>query len=172
LLNLVTRSALQSPGTVVVDNKIQAHLRFSKVGRTVKCQIVQSHYNFAHDWQGDLNTLEAFLHDATHFHRYLSLSHIDSNPETRNIQVEIFELESDPNSFNSRECRPVGNNLNTKNVLDIVVGVKTLRRYGIKITNKTDKNLYPHVFYFDNSDFSIGKLIFRQAHDDEQSINL
>jgi len=88
--------------------------------------------------------------------RYLSLSSIDNNPEM--IQVEIFELES--HSFPG-ECRPIGNNPNTNNSLDIMVGAETMRMYGIKIVNKTEQNLYPHIFYFDNSDFSIGKLILR-----------
>ena len=44
--------------------------------------------------------------------------------------------------------------------------------HGIKITNKTEQNLYPHVFYFDNGDFSIRKLISLLAYDVLQSNNL
>lgn len=174
LLDLVEQSVPPPPGVVIVDDEIWAHLRFSKVDGMVKCQIAQAHYNFTHDWEdadADISTLDgmsAFLHCAAQFHRHLSLNQIDSNPEIRNIQVEIFQLKS--NSY-SRECRPIGNNLNTNNILDIVVGAETKRMYGIKITNKTDKNLYPDVFYFDNSDFSIRKLIFLLAYGIEQPNN-
>ena len=173
LLDLVKRSIPPSLGVqvVFVDDEIRAHLCFSKVGRTIKCRIVQAHYNFTRDWQGvDINSLEemsTFIRYAAHFHRYLSLNCIDNNPEM--IQVEIFELELSPNS---RECRPIGNNLNTNNNIDMVVDAETMHRYGIKITNKTDQNLYPHVFYFDNGDFSIGKLILLLAHDVLLSNNL
>ena len=161
LLDFVKESVPPSLGVVIVDNEIRAHVCFWKVGGTVKCRIAQAHYNFTYDWQaGGINTPEemsTFIRYAAHFHRYLSLSRIDSNPEM--IQVEIFELELNPDPFYHRECRPIGKNLNANNNIDMVVDAETTRRYGIKITNKTEQNLYPHVFYFDNGDFSIRKLI-------------
>jgi hypothetical protein len=174
LLDFVKESVPPSLGAVIVEDEIRAHLCFWKVGRTVKCRIAQADYNFTYDWQGgSINTPEemsTFIRYAAHFHQYLSLSRIDSNPKM--IQVEIFELESNPNPSYPRECRPIGNNLNTNNNIDMVVDTETTRKYGIKITNKTEQNLYPHVFYFDNGDFSISKLIFLLAYDVLQSNNL
>lgn len=46
----------------------------------------------------------------------------------------------------------------SRNMVDIVVEEETL--YGQKIRNTSQHALYPYLFYFDNSDFSISKQIF------------
>ncbi|KIM23672.1 hypothetical protein M408DRAFT_250848 [Serendipita vermifera MAFF 305830] len=43
-------------------------------------------------------------------------------------------------------------NLNVNNRIDLVVGED---KYGIKLVNNSDKNLYPYLFFFDCSDLSI-----------------
>jgi len=48
---------------------------------------------------------------------------------------------------------PYGDDLNVDGVIDIVVDEHAM--YGIKVFNNTSKSLYPWLFYFDNSDFSI-----------------
>jgi hypothetical protein len=51
--------------------------------------------------------------------------------------------------------RPCGPNLINDGIVDIAVEENAI--YGIKLTNKWDKPLYPSLFYFDNSDLSISK---------------
>jgi hypothetical protein len=52
--------------------------------------------------------------------------------------------------------RPYGPNLIKDGVIDIVVEEEEEAIYGIKIVNKSKIPLYPSLFYFDNSDLSIG----------------
>jgi hypothetical protein len=50
---------------------------------------------------------------------------------------------------------PVGENLNAGGIVDIVVNPDDI--YGIKLVNNSALNLYPSLFFFDNSDLSICK---------------
>ena len=115
---------IPSLAVATVDDEIRTHACVWKDGMTVKCRIPQAYYNFTHDWQGgDINTLEmsTLIRYADHFHRYLALSRID--------QVEIFELKSNQNSSHPGECRPMGNNLNTNNNIDMEVDAETTCKY-------------------------------------------
>jgi hypothetical protein len=69
------------------------------------------------------------------------------------MRLDEFEEEYDEELNPVR--RPRGPNLINNGVVDIVVEENTI--YGIKLTNKWSKPLYPSLFYFDNSDLSISK---------------
>jgi hypothetical protein len=85
--------------------------------------------------------------------------------------IEFLELESSDTEFdelNNPKITPTGENLLVNGIINVTVdSVET--NYGIKITNNSPWDLYPAVFYFDNSDWSVSECIKDgdqvQAHD-------
>jgi hypothetical protein len=57
----------------------------------------------------------------------------------------------------TREIQPYGPDLNIDGVIDFIVDEKAM--YGIRIVNDTAEPLYPYLFYFDNTDFSISECL-------------
>ncbi|KAF6759908.1 caspase domain-containing protein [Ephemerocybe angulata] len=101
--------------------------------------------------------IETFLLAAAHFYHHLNLSHLNHSLGT-DISVEFLKLEESDTHYyeNGRAHRtPVGSNLFSHGITEVTVDPDELEDYGFKITNRTDKDLYAHVFYFDNSEFSI-----------------
>ena len=68
------------------------------------------------------------------------------------LQFEFFKLEKSPDM--NLQFSPVGPNLYQNNVVELLVDEDDL--YGIRLTNKTGRDIFPNLFYFDNSDFGIG----------------
>ncbi|KAF8961631.1 caspase domain-containing protein [Flammula alnicola] len=91
-------------------------------------------------------------------HYYWKLNRSSNNPDiTHNVQVEVYKLQeslSNFDQFGHPEMTPVGPNLCRNNVLDFVVEEDA--PYGVKLTNNSPRDFYPNLFYFDNSDLSIG----------------
>jgi hypothetical protein len=72
------------------------------------------------------------------------------------VRMEFMKLKQDDEDFDddfNLIIRPDGPNLNIGGVVDIVVDQDAI--YGINIINETDLSLFPYLFFFDNSDFSI-----------------
>jgi hypothetical protein len=55
---------------------------------------------------------------------------------------------------------PDGPDLNADGVIDLVVDENAI--YGLRIINDTTRPLYPSLFYFDNSDFSISEYVGKE----------
>ena len=80
-----------------------------------------------------------------------------SNVLQNQVQLEfkkMQELDEYDEDFNPIFA-PTGDNLNTAGVVDIVVDPDDM--YGIKLVNNSALDLYPSLFFFDNSDLSICK---------------
>ncbi|KDR74101.1 hypothetical protein GALMADRAFT_602515 [Galerina marginata CBS 339.88] len=72
------------------------------------------------------------------------------------IQIEFFKLEAVRSPFpdvDLPDLLPVGRNLHHNNAVELTAEPDS--PYGIKLTNTGSRDLYPSVFYFDNSDLSI-----------------
>ncbi|KJA22181.1 hypothetical protein HYPSUDRAFT_41353 [Hypholoma sublateritium FD-334 SS-4] len=81
-------------------------------------------------------------------HYFFALNHSVHNPAIVNdIQLEIYKLQR---PF----MLPAGPNLYQDNIFDLVVEEGDVP-YGMKLTNNSSFDLYPNLFYFDNSDLSI-----------------
>lgn len=85
--------------------------------------------------------------------------HLRRNSTSRvlenHIQLDfrkLKELEEYDEDFNL-VLEPVGDNLNVSGIVDLVVNPDDM--YGIKLVNTSDLDLYPSLFFFDNSDLSI-----------------
>jgi hypothetical protein len=74
------------------------------------------------------------------------------------VDIEFFELHR---TGYDEECYPILGHSNNENLIKesrIDLVVDETKMYGIKLTNKSKgRDLYPHIFYFDSSDFSIGR---------------
>lgn len=89
-----------------------------------------------------------------------SLSHYFWNLErgdnvsqlVNSLQFEFFKLEKSADM--DLQFAPVGPSLYQNNVVELLVNEDDL--YGIRLTNKTGRDIFPNLFYFDNSDFGIG----------------
>lgn len=90
----------------------------------------------------------SFLRAAAHYHRYLHRIQGTSGL-LDDIKIEFTELASDGNGF----CKPTGDNMIGAGVVDIPVKEGVF--YGVKITNTSNKDLYPSVFFFNALDLSI-----------------
>jgi hypothetical protein len=109
----------------------------------------------------DSDNLSWILERAAHYHRELNRTSVEQKvvPQENGIVVEFFELnlpkELLPFGLAS-SMAPIGPNLCHNKLIDFVVGDEA-KSYGICITNLTTMNLYVNVFFFDNTNFAIGK---------------
>jgi hypothetical protein len=105
----------------------------------------------------DVDDLNPIVHAAAHYHWHLRRTNKTSHCQNQ-VRLEFMRLKQDKNDFDddlNAIVRPDGPNLNISGVVDIVVDKDAI--YGIKIVNDSPLALYPSLFYFDNSDFSISK---------------
>ena len=98
-----------------------------------------------------------FLKAASHY--FWELNRTTNNPTVTNgVRLEIFKLTESQfefDGFGRPEMAPTGPNLFDGTTFDFVVEEDV--PYGIRLTNDTPYDLFPNLFYFDNSDLSIGK---------------
>jgi hypothetical protein len=102
-------------------------------------------------------------------HYYWHLRRTSSNKNLINaVDVELTalrELEGEYDDDLSPIRAPYGPNLNIDGVVNIVVDRTAM--YGIKLINKTNRPLYPSLFFFDSGDLSISESS-RNMHDSPQ----
>jgi hypothetical protein len=131
-----------SKGYVVFNNvspRIQA-LGYSRMPYRVKL--------------GETKIICSILQAAGHFDNFLSLSPEDKRLQDL-IQVEFVEIMGpEDRAFWPGVQRGDAQNLCKGDLVEVNAGDTP---YGIKITNNSSLQLYPHLFLFDCSDLSIGK---------------
>ena len=93
----------------------------------------------------------SFLYKAQSFYRELDRSSVDIYV-TKDIGVEFYRLQEMPSFFedNEPELWPSSSNLLQAGMIHLVVEEGC--SYGVKLTNNGPYDLYPSLFYFDNSD--------------------
>ena len=99
------------------------------------------------------NNFGSFLTKAKSFYRELDRNSVDVDV-TKDIGVEFYRLQETPSFLedNEPELRPSSSNLLHDGMIHLVV--KEGCYYGVKLTNNGPYNLYPSLFYFDNSDLT------------------
>lgn len=102
--------------------------------------------------------IERFLLQAAHFYRHLNRSK-PNHAVGEGVSIEMMKLitSGSVQSQKRRQRRPTGGNILAHGVADVLVHSTEPNDYGFRITNHTNKDLYPHVLYFDNSDLTIGE---------------
>ena len=76
------------------------------------------------------------------------------------VSVEFLKLRPSDTEYDDEGLpyrHPVGSNLVANGVAEVHVDSDEPDYYGFRITNKSGKDLYPSIYYLDNSDLSIGK---------------
>jgi hypothetical protein len=96
--------------------------------------------------------IRAAAHYYWHLGRTNAEQHLQGKVQLIFTQVE--EIEEYDEDFN-RIIVPVGGDLNRAGVVDFIVD--PAKMYGIKLINNSSLDLYPSLFYFDNSDLSISE---------------
>jgi hypothetical protein len=111
------------------------------------------------------NDVFPVIHASAHYYRHLRLNNASKSLQNQIELVftrleEAEETDEDLNTIH----KPVGSNLNVAGVVDLIIDPNDdpddpRDLYGIKIVNNSNFDLYPSLFYFDNSDLSISKSI-------------
>ncbi|KAF8150569.1 caspase domain-containing protein [Crassisporium funariophilum] len=109
------------------------------------------------DLQDVLRVLRAAAHYYYHLNRSQLNKYLQKKVEVQFTQLEISETEFD--EFGRQLNVPIGPNLLVEDMISLEVDEDNI--YGIKIINNTAWDLYPNVFYFDNSDMSITSYSFQ-----------
>jgi len=94
------------------------------------------------------------INASAHYYWHLRRNNSDRVLQNRIdvVFTKVKELETYDDDFNPI-IEPVGDNLNVEGVVNLVVDPDDM--YGIKIVNRSSLDLYPSLFFFDNSDLSI-----------------
>jgi hypothetical protein len=96
--------------------------------------------------------IRASAHYYWHLRRNNSKRGLQGRIQLKFMQVkELDEYDDDYNPV----IEPVGDDLNVAGVVDLVIEPDQM--YGIKLVNNSGLDLYPSLFYFDNSDLSISE---------------
>ena len=104
--------------------------------------------------KAEVDTIKPILRAMAHYNWHLYRTNGNERTLHSGVCIEFKELQfASGTGFRTRH--PVGENLNIDGVVDI--DVSEGKMYGIKIINSTEEDLYPSLFYFDNSDLSICK---------------
>lgn len=143
----------------LVDSRHKAHLELSiqenHVVITVRdTKATQHGYYRLPTIEVTWDKLGSFLRKAQSFYRELDRSSVDIDV-MKDIGVEFYQLQEAASSFfedNEAEMWPSGSNLLHDGMIYLVV--KEGRSYGVKLTNNGPYDLYPSLFYFDNSDLT------------------
>jgi len=100
----------------------------------------------------------SLLHGAAHYHHCLDLS-ISDIKFRQLIDIRFYKLQGGNGPFDTPKDRyTVGDNLLKDDIIPLEVdNTDDEAAYGIEIVNKSHRDLYPYVYYFDNSDLSISE---------------
>ena len=102
--------------------------------------------------QPDVDQVYPIMRAAAHYHWHLRRQGTSDLQNGIQIEFKAVEFTVD-DDLNDIGC-PVGPDLNVGGVVTITASDRVM--YGVRIVNNTALALYPSLFYFDNSDLSIG----------------
>lgn len=117
--------------------------------RITRYGLTRMPYSVAADVQEVYPVMRAAAHYYWHLNRTSLIPALEGQ-----LHVEFTRLEKASVDINFQPVLgPTGPNLNLFGVIDLVADGRF--KYGMKITNDSPFDLYPSIFLFDNSDFSI-----------------
>ena len=101
------------------------------------------------------------LQGAAHYHYHLNRSYLTSKKLEEEIKVEVFKLEFsgqlDEGTLRLLR-RPSGENLLKDGIINLSLHDDVNDVFGIRIINSSRWDVYPSIFYFNNSELSISGL--------------
>jgi hypothetical protein len=104
------------------------------------------------------SALYPVIRAATHFYWHLHREGSEPRSLSDSVEVEFRKLEE----TRDQNLDPVLDTKGPNLIIDNRVELKAQQglMYGIKVTNKLDVALYPFLFFFNNSDFSISERVY------------
>jgi len=105
-----------------------------------------------------INDAASLLHRVAHYHHCLDFS-ISDTKFRQMIDIRFYRLQGGNGPFDTSKDRyTVGGNILKDDIIFLEVDETDEEvAYGIEIVNKSPRDLYPHVSYFDNSDLNISE---------------
>lgn len=102
------------------------------------------------------NNAALVLQAAAHYYRHLlRVDNFDNDGILSKIKVEYLLLEKDPSSESGlRPTSQSSGNILDQGSVDVIADENHL--YGIRVTNDSDRDLFPYLFFFDSGTFRIG----------------
>jgi len=146
-----------------VDSPDDAHLELSVRENQVIVSVRDRKaavYGFDHKFQTTRDNLTSFLEKAACFYRERDRHTSTDSEIAKNVTLEFYKLGPTSSKFQDDipECQwgASGSNFYSGDTIDFIVEGGCF--YGVKLTNLNPYDLYPTLFYLDNSDFSIGNV--------------
>ncbi|KAF8875734.1 caspase domain-containing protein [Gymnopilus junonius] len=140
--------------TLVADQSI-AHLKATMKGADVQFEIADervTRYGFTQQFKTvdivDSDRVGWTFSRIAHFYRELNKANSNSKL-TSLVRLEFYELEENDDD----DLVAFGKNLCNSGTIDVDVNEEI--PYGIKLVNESNFDLYPYLFWFDNTDLSI-----------------
>ena len=116
-------------------------------------------YGFDHKFQTTRHTLTSFLEKAGCFYRERDRHTSIDSEVSKNVTLEFYKLGATRSKFEDLpECQlgASGPNLYSGDTINFIVEEGSV--YGVKLTNLSCRDLYPTLFYLDNSDLLISNV--------------
>jgi len=155
----------KSDAIMLVEDRSAADLELQREGNQIKFVVLDSRVTVhgltecIYKANANVQDLLPVLQGAAHYYYHLNQSYLCLGI-IKNITIEMFRMEhTGVDAMTGRPLkRPCGRNLLKNDIvwIDVRRGFED-DLYGIKITNNGMINLYPYIFYFDNSELSIGE---------------
>ncbi|KAF8872485.1 caspase domain-containing protein [Gymnopilus junonius] len=151
--------------TQVQDRSI-AQLELKRDGRNIRFLILEKSATVhgltecIHKAPAIAQDLRPILQGAAHYYYHLNRPYPNSVIE-KHVKIEFFKLENtgkydlSVGQLGRPLRRPTGNNLIKNKLVSLDIADNDYTVYGLVITNTGKVNLYPNLFYFDNSELSI-----------------
>jgi len=147
---------------VHVNVKESAQLAFEVKDQVVVAEIVdvraRAHglTRIPYPIEANVDRIHSFFNHAAHFFRHLSMDPTAGHVPNR-ITFEFMQVDAtdDFDDDGYPLMGPTGPNLIKSDIIDVVVDKN--RRYGMRVTNNTSRDLYPYAFLFSNSTLKISK---------------
>jgi len=146
----------------LVDDPSIAHLAIERVNDEISFVFldkrITAHGITKYALKAKADDMIPVLRSAAHYHYHLNRSYLTSEEIEQQIKVEVFKLEFcgqlDEGTFRLLR-RPAGENLLKDGIITLSLcdGINDV--FGIRIANTSKWDIYPSIFYFNNSELSI-----------------
>lgn len=106
----------------------------------------------------DPASISQVIQGAAHYYYHLNRSYLTRDNLRESMTIEFMKLQPVWNyDVGISGWMPVGENLIKDGMITLDIDDTNDNLYGIRVTNRGAVNLYPNIFYFDNSELSIGE---------------
>jgi len=142
-----------------VNSPDDAHLELSVRDNQIVASVRDSVYGFDHKFPTTRHNLTSFVEKAGCFYREHGRHTSIDSELAKNVILEFYKLGATRSKFEDIpgcQLGASGPNLYSGDTINFIVEEGSF--YGVKLTNLSCRDLYPTLFYLDNSDLSISNV--------------